>query len=97
MPCSTRTCDGKVVACPPLLVLTEKLLAVGHIKSSSKKFLGPLLITSKAEVDHENLVEKILNIVLLLLNYFLLIVMFLKYPEKLKWKVLRRSKRGLWL
>lgn len=23
--------------------------------------------------------------------------MFLKRPEKLKWKVLRKSKRGLWL
>lgn len=43
-------------------------MAIEHVLSSPKKFLGPLPVTSKAEVAYENLVEKILSIVSLLLN-----------------------------
>ena len=68
MPSSSRRRDGKVVVPPLRLLVPEKSPAVEHVPSSPKKFLGPLSITSKAEVVHENLVEKILSIVSLLLN-----------------------------
>lgn len=68
LPSSSRRCDGKVVIPPPPLLVPEKSPAVEHVLSSPKKFLGPLPITSKAEVAHENLVEKILSIVSLPLN-----------------------------
>lgn len=67
MPSSSRRRVGEAVVPLPLLV-PEKSLAVEHVLSSPKKCLSPLPITSKAEIAHENSVEKILSVVSLLLN-----------------------------